>query len=279
MKRYFYHFPDNGARGKALRKYWHEAVKAEQEAQRYAKSMGADEWLSDPNFFGGGVAYLIFNKRPDEQLWRKATVIDGVDCYEPNVRIMQMMVRVKHGLKPSDTWNTVYRRLPMTFEQVRSRYNLKQWAQIAHYILSGKDDKDWKKITDICGKDDFYDLARIYPATAIKVDRFGKEHPSRVQRKAVSAMKLRLRLPVVRTDELYRLMDADLAAVDEQGKRIKPQQTPTFYHYWQDFYFGSDYPCKGDDLTEISFGEYGEKLRAAQQLDKKTKAAMEATKR
>lgn len=276
MKRYCYRFPDNNERAKLLRKYWHEAVKAEQEAQRYAKSMGADEWLSDPNFFGGGVAYLIFNKKPDEQLWRKGTVVDGVDCYEPNVRVVQMMVRVKKGLKPSDTWNTVYRRLPMTFEQVRNRYTLKAWAQIAHYILSGKDDKDWKKIESIVSGDDFYDLARIYPVTTIKTDRFGKEHPNRMQRRAVSAMKLRLRLPVVRTDELYKIMDADLAAVDENGNKIKSQQTPTFFHYWKSYYFSSDYPCKGDDLTEINFGEYGTALRDAQQLDEQTKKAEEA---
>lgn len=272
MKRYCYRFPEgSNTRARAMMRYLHAARQAEREAQKYARQMGASEWISDPNFFAGGVAYLIFNLRPDQQIWRKATVIDGVDCYEPNVRQVQMIARVPHGFHITETWNDVYKKKPFKFDALRNRYPLAKWAEMAHYDIIGNDDTDWNALVGILGNDDFYALVRLLPETEIRRDKQGKEHPSRVQYKAVRAQKLRLSLPVVRVDELYALMDADLEAKDDNGKTIKGDESPTFFHYWKDWYFSSAFPCHGDDLVEISLGDYMTQMRAAQKLAEKSK--------
>lgn len=279
QKRYCYKFPNvkkisdvNGnKRAVALNRYWHEAVKAEKAAEKYAKQFKATEWLSDPNFFGGGVAYLIFGDViPDSTIWRVGTKVEGGTlCYEPNVQMVQMMAHVKRGLHPSDTWNRVYRKNPMTFEMVKRRYKLEEWAQFGKYVLSGNEEKDWHRIDKMFSGFDFYDFVLIRPSTEIKKDKKGNDKFSLAQRRAVYAQKQRMQLPVVRVEDLYKIMDANLVAKDENGKLIKSQSSPTFFKYWNDLYFASDYPCKGDDLIEISLADYNIAMREAQRRAEK----------
>lgn len=271
MKQYCYHFPISqgehsrqSGRARLLTKYWHEAARAEREAQKYAVGYGADEYWSDPNFFAGGVSYLSFKKEPDSDVWRKATKIDGMDAWEPNVRMVQMMARVAHGLQPSDTWNTVYQHKARTFDEVRERYSLEQWAQLCKVVLSGNDDKDWRRIANKLRHDDFVDFVRIMPMTDVRQDNRGRLKPTRKQSRAVRAQKLRLRLPVVRVEELYSILGADVTAKDERGHQIRAEHTPTFFKYWGEFYFCCDFPCKGDDLKELPFGEYMANMRQAE---------------
>ncbi len=266
QKKYCYKFDYKSPRGVKMRAFWRQAQHAEKEAEKYASRMEAAEWASDPNFFAGGVAYLFFKRTPDERIWRVAQKVDGEMGYEPNVIQRQMLVRVPHGMTPSNTWRDVYKQRPLSFEQVKDRYDIKRWCKV--FGLSDSEDEQvlWAKVEKLAAPCDFFEMVRISPASSMDVNMKGEPKPSRIQRRAVKAQQLRQQLPVVPVASLYKLMDADMS-VQHGDKRIGA--TPTFFYYFGKFYFCSDYPCKGEDLKEISIGDYRDAMLAAQKLLRK----------
>lgn len=282
QKRYYYKFPDDdlrrGSRGYRLNSFNHQAYRAELEAQNYCKKMGADEWISDPNFFAGGVSYLIFadEKKVNTAVWRKDMVDEGSGCYVPNVRLYDGMAYMDANMKPSNTRDRIYSEQGKTFEEIKDKFDLQGWAKWLRLDVKGLTNEEITSAIHIAvaGKV-FYTLMRIVPVGKVKDKGNGKSQYTRLQMKAMSAERMRLSLPVVPTSKLYEIIGADLTvfAKDNKDKKKGIANTPTFFHYFHNFYVSLDCPCKGENITELSSAEYAnaqrdfEKMMAEQKED------------
>lgn len=267
---YCYHFNADSERGRKMRSFWRESNKAEAAAQKYCSRMGAQEYLTNPNFFAGGVAYVWFDEdhKPDARIWRKAAVIDGDDMYEPNVQITIGCMNVKHGFQPSNTWNTIYRKQHLPFSEVVNLKTTDGWRQLCNRIMKKQkkpqlaDTYINKKalMADIAAKlaDEEFVTYMLFKPCGIQSYKTvnGFEHTPMAGRNAVRAEQMRQALPVTKTEDLYELLGADITATDDEGKPIKPDTTPRFYYYRHEWYVSLCFPCKAEDMEAMTDGQF-----------------------
>ena len=131
--KYYYKLPVLSETGKRLRKFNSQAILALRRADAYAKRMGAVAYHSSNDAFAGGVAFLIFEKKPNPAVFRVATKIDDELCYEPNVKLDSGVVVVKKNELPKDEPDCLYDRSKLlSWADVRDRYSLATWVKTAN---------------------------------------------------------------------------------------------------------------------------------------------------
>lgn len=250
----YFTIPFKSEAGRQLQAFFNTARIAERAAERYAASMGAVAFHSDPNSFAGGVSYLEFEKEPDLAVWRPALKIEERMCYEPNCRIETDVIRVVENFRPSDTKDTIFGRKTLKWDDVRREKTLKEWAVIAGVKAGEYREKELRTIVYERLKDClFLRVLRIKDFT------IGSRPRSRKLSRAVVAERKRLQLPVVFTEDLYSILhvqDLDLAAQDDS--------TPVFFHYKDKWFIGCNRPCSLPYMEVIDAKEFNVTANTAQ---------------
>ena len=279
QQRYYYKFHDGdlqrGTRGFKMMRFQHSAYRAELEAQKYCKKMGGSEWISDPNFFAGGVSYLIFadERKVNTNVWRKDMTDDGNGCYVPNVCVYDGMAFMSDKMQPSNTRDRIYSGSGKTFDEIKGKFDLQGWAKWLRLDVKGLTDEEITSAirTAVSGKK-FYSLMRLVPAGKITEKPNGKKRYTQNQMKALSAERMRLSLPVVPTSRFYEVVGADLRSdANQEGKKKGIGNTPTFFHYFHNFYIALDYPCNSEDMKPLSVAEYMQAQRDFEKFCKDNK--------
>lgn len=264
QQRYYYKFFDGdlhrGTRGFKMMQFQRSAYRAELEAQKYCKKMGASEWISDPNFFAGGVSYLIFadERKVNTNVWRKDMTDEGNGCYVPNVCAYDGMAFMPDKMQPSNTRDRIYSKQGRTFDEIKGKFDLQGWAKWLRLDVKGLTDEEITSAihTAVSGKK-FYSLMRLVPIGKVIEKPNGKKRYTQNQMKALSAERMRLSLPVVPTSRFYEVVGADLTLdANKEGKKKGIGSTPTFFHYFHNFYIALDYPCNSEDMKPLSVAEY-----------------------
>lgn len=236
--KHYYRFDAATKEGKLLRSFHRAAVKAEQEAQNYARKVGAQTYYDDPNSFAGGVSAVVFTDpaKVNTNIWHYVGTQEETHerLYTPNVIVLRKERTLQPGQTiPKDSATRVYLDAPVDDGQ---------HPRTATYL----------EITP-----------RI--ATAPRPDRT----------RAVTAERWRLKLPVVSVAAFYRIVHADLEspAVPPSGTHSFTEQTPTFFLYRDRYYIGLSYPVRHDGFDEITQGEYqmaqNDLLREAREAEHK----------
>lgn len=226
MAKYYYRFPVESNEGRALRSFHRAAVKADEKAEQYAKRVGAEAFFTDPNTFAGGVSVVIFSnpEKVNLNIWQQVGVNEETRerWFLPLTKVTQGEVEVAAGRKmPIDTANRIYKR-----------------------VLGSKTVNDTGKRLDV-------PYLEIRPVM--------KDAPKADRTRAVSAERMRLKLPVVRTEDFYRIVKADLTDV----KKLSTA-TPVFFLYHDRYYIGMDYLSLCPDFEAIDLGMFQSRLNDMQ---------------
>lgn len=218
MSKYYYKFPADSKEGKLLRSFHRAAIKAEQEAQKYVKKVGADAYYEDPNGFVGGVGCVVFKdmKKVNTNIWRYIGKQEenGDLLFQPNV----IVTGGQRTLQPGET------------------------------VPKDSTRRIWQDVQPIEG-----DGERT--ATYIDLSARATNAPKTEQARAVQAERWRLKLPIVRTAAFYRIVHADLSALDgTQAPRKVEESTPVFFRYHSHYFIGLDHPIHHNLFEEIASG-------------------------
>lgn len=216
MNKYYYKFPADTHEGKQLRSFHRAAMKAEREAERYAKRVGALAYYEDPNGFAGGVGCVTFKegKKVNPNVWRFVGKQEETDerLYMPNARVTAGSRMLKAGeTVPRDSARRI-----------------------------------WQDVKPVEG-----DGERM--ATYLDIAPAITDAPRADREAAVQAERWRLKLPVVRLSSFYQIVHADLTTIDgtQAPKKIQ-ERTPVFFFYHGCYYIGLDHPIHHDGFEEIN---------------------------
>lgn len=225
MNQHFYECAQDSELGKKITKFWEKCIRCEREAEKYAKAMGAVTYYEDPSAFAGGCVCVAFPKdaRIERGVWRLAgRERDGEQTpyYEPDVEHRLGYAEIPHrdyALK--DTFDRIYH---------RDRILMKEGKLYVPYTEFYRDEHTGTR-NDIKGG--------RQPRTA-----------SKGLRKAIKAERLRMRLPVMKTEDLLAILGA--TATDAPAP--ENHYTPTFFPYRSRYFIGCPYSCSSADLLEIT---------------------------
>ena len=205
--------------GRRISEFWNQCMKAEQEAEKYAKSMGAVTYYENPNMFAGGCLCVAFmaNAKVDLGVWREAGhEQDGTRYYCPNVETRTGEVEIPHrdyALK--DTYCRLYKR-----DQIRERDGKLMVPYLEFYREESPIGTNGQKRTASNGL-----------------------------RKAIKAEMKRRKLPVVPVTRLLAILGATVPTPTLERTETT---TPTFFPYQQRYFIGTEYTCQGEGLVEIT---------------------------
>lgn len=228
MKNYYYKFSTTTKFGKAFLKLWRLCEKAEKAADKFAQKVGAVTFYPQDSAFAGGVACVAFkdNVCPKPDHWRSiGKDADKQEQWVPNVkqRIGTLVVSNAKAM-PGNVANRIYGKRPTVNQQGQL---------VLQYVELYRDDEASKS------------RSRGY-----KLSRAAKE--------SIRIEKERLTLPTVSVMSILNLLQADMTnGKGSDGKAVIMKiVTPTFFKYSQQIYVGCAYPCKAEELKEISMGDY-----------------------
>ena len=263
-KRLFYRFNVGTDLGKQFRKFWYDCDKAERAANVYAQKVGAKQFYSSPAAFAGGVVCVSFDEGEEvnARLWRSVGKdADGIEMYEPNVKQRHgVLVLPRRGFQPSDTAQRIYQKRPSPWSEVCQVYTLEEWSEIAGIKLTGDKQKDFAALTKKMSGEMFCKYIEIYRDDEEVNFTDNRCRMTNIARKSILIEKQRLMLPLVRTERLYQLLQADETAGFKDGKpHLVQHTTPTFFEYGGRYYIGIDIPCRHESLEEISEAKYNMK--------------------
>ncbi len=265
---YYYTCKKTSIVGRRLLSFLRRAIKADERAEAYAKKFGASSYVQPPQFFAGGVDFLEFDKVPDTKVWRKRiTTPDGIDEYEPNCMVRSDIHIVNdERFTPSDTWQRAYLRQRLSWQQVRDKKPLQEWAAIVGYGLTKEHDRDVRHLDTLLSDKCFIPYLEYF---GDQPSRDGKAIPQSL-RKAIRAEHERQRLPVVDAQELFLLLNMQMD-VAYDNKKASPVSvvTPVFFLQGDNFYIGSRMPCKADGLEPTNVVEFNYHKRFAQVYSEK----------
>lgn len=223
-----------------VRSFHHLCEGADRKAQRYAKRYGATSFIEPAQGFTGGVEYLIFDKAPDADIWKEKS-LGGCTYYEPNIeRVTECAMFPDKNRRPSDTSSIMYRRLWLTWEQVKTRFGFDYWHDRCRLYLTGSKEEQQEKIDSYMHDKHFM----LY---------YQFSSPIKNRRKKLIAIRAEMereKLPVIPTAMLYEILQAD----SEGAKR--ELVTPSFVVWENEYYISSPYPCKHPELTEITEAQF-----------------------
>lgn len=255
MAKFFYEVRKDSKTGRLLTMFLKACNDAERAAERYAKKVGAMAYYDNAGFFVGGVEYVTFENpdRVNKNVWRLAFKTDtGELWWEPNVTVKYGCVKERSGLKPSDTANRIYDKQPCGWDDVRQIYSLSEWLHFLEFNSTGNKEDDTKFVVKLLGNKKFLKYIEILPSVAVPKGR----KRSKDGGKAVYAERERLRLPTVRVEDFYQIMNADISVGDEgetEEKKTKKREmcTPVFFMFRDMWYLSMDYPSANDDAKKI----------------------------
>lgn len=212
MSKYYYQFRADTPEGKKLRSFHRACQKAEQEAERYAKKVGATSYYTDPKAYAGGVVAVVFKNDSEinEKMWRflGCQEVNGEKLYTPNVTIAYGKDVVKAGKRPFETATKIYKNVSVD-------------------------------------RNNDYEVSYISIETSEQLSRI--EHA-----RTITAEKWRLKLPIVYTTDFYRIVHADMSVVDGTSAPVKIEETtPVFFLYRDHYYIGLNYPIHNSEFEEI----------------------------
>lgn len=251
MARYYYRIDKCSALGKQFRSLWNDCIKAEKAQESFARRIGAKSFTEPTAYFTGGVQELIFpaDMTIDERTWQQA----GKDSetqetlWVPNVRKSSgCVISPRKGWKPSSTATRIYGTKPMTWQQACLIYTTQKWAEMANIPLSGDAAQDRQQVEESLCNEIFWNYVEIQGSK----DLLPRQRMPEWMRRAVSAERERLLLPVVRVERIYKLLQAEFT----NGKT--PSSTPTFFEYGGRYYIGVGCKCLHENLESITEGTY-----------------------
>lgn len=217
---HYYKVPVDSETGKLITRFWHACQKCEKAAETYCKHFGAEYYYSDPNYFAGGVACVSFKEgeKVSEKEWRKIGDFEGIAYYLPAVEAVRTEVEIpSRDYELKDSWDIIYLR-----DKIRETPD--------HRLMIPK--------------------IGFRPAGE-QLDPQGRVvQASRKMRRAIVAEQKRLRLPVMKIQDLYRI----LGAVIPEGRQA--DVTPTFFLRSTTYYIGCPYPCGAKGLKTITQAQY-----------------------
>lgn len=217
---HYYKVPVDSETGKLITRFWHACDKCEKAAETYCKHFGAEYYYSDPNYFAGGVACVSFKEgeKVSEKEWRKIGDFEGIAYYLPAVEAVRTEVEIpSRDYELKDSWDIIYLR-----DKIRETPD--------HRLMIPK--------------------IGFRPAGE-QLDPQGRVvQASRKMRRAIVAEQKRLRLPVMKIQDLYRI----LGAVIPEGRQA--DVTPTFFLRSTTYYIGCPYPCGAKGLKTITQAQY-----------------------
>ena len=241
QERFCYKFNMKSELGKAFMNLWHLCNKAEVAADKFAAKAGAKHYYPAPSVFAGGVTCVAFedDQPPRPNVWRSiGKDADGIEMWVLDVKQRIGTVVIEDETKiPQDTATRIYRK-----QAIKNSSGQMVWAYVELY----RDD-------DV---------------------PFDKKHPNRKTPRYWSESfrteKARLKLPVVTTETLLNLLQADMT--NGKGHDGKPHVvrpiTPTFFKYSQSIYLCCAYQCHAKGMTEISIGDYEEMEKEVRAMDR-----------
>lgn len=243
MDRFFYKFGATTETGRAFIRLWHLCTKAERAADVFAAKVGAKSYYPAEEAFAGGLLFVSFegDVPPRPNLWRSVgRDADGMLMWEPDVERRSGVVVLAEGEEiPRDSATRVYEK---------------------RVTVNGRGER-------VCRYLEFY-------RNDIPVD---KGHPNRklpyYVRESFRIERGRMKLPIVRTEELLSVLKADvLGGVDANRPAVVRLVTPTFYRYGHKVYLGCAYPCRAEGMVEIGMEEYVEIEKEVRLMMREAKA-------
>lgn len=237
--KYYYKCAASSEVGEKIHSFMERARHAAEAAEKYACKYGAAEYIQPVQFFEGGIDFLIFNIRPDAKVWRKRTDLGDEAVWEPNCTARYGVQQFDDTrIMPSDTWCRIYKKQFLSWEEAHAQYDIDE----------SKKDK----------------VFLPYIEFKVKESRgFGNKgcKPSAFARVAVRAERERLSLPVVRTEELFDILN--VATSVDGISYMSPTETPVFFIYNDTYYISITVPCVSAHLDTITAKEFDEKKNAA----------------
>lgn len=242
MEKYCYQVSVTSKCGKELAKFHCQCRLAEDASEEYAKKMGAEAYHSSPEGFIGGIESLEFkDDKVDTEVWKQIGTRNGRNLYLPNCEKQQGCAVFKK-VYPKDTKTVIYQHRVYAWKDICMVYPLQKWADMVHIKYT-----DIKKEREIIEKKmEKYHFVQYTSFT-------GTQKPTRNYKiannllRAIKAEHMRMRLPVMSTEKLYKLLEAN---TDKNKK--KTEDTPTFFIYKNHYYIKCDYPCSNKDLKFIA---------------------------
>ena len=263
-QRFFYRFDVGTELGKQFRKFWHDCDKAERTANIFAEKCGAEQYYSSPKAFAGGVVCVSFpkGKEVNSRLWRSlGKDEDGIEMWEPNVKQRNgALVLPRRRFQPSDTAQRIYQKHPSPWSEVCQIYTVEEWAEMGHVTLTGDKEKDTAAVVKKMTGEMFCRYIELYRDDEEVNFVDNRCHMTYIARESIRIERERLKLPLVPTERLYEMMQADPTAGLKDGKpHVVRHSTPTFFEWGGRYYIGIDIPCKHKSLEEITEGTYNMK--------------------
>lgn len=215
---YYYRCRTTSKVGRRLHAFHVRLLHAERAADEFAAHCGATSFIQQPESMAGGIEYFEFSKAPDKKIWRKAlTSKEGIDEYELNCDITQdfLISREPFGEIPGDKWNILYLRKQYRWEEVFHLRSMSQWRESA--IREGLTDET---VSDEALKDVLKDCY-FWPFLFFNVPDV-KGHFTQKQRRAVRLEKARMRLPVVRQEELFAILELRIEDAPSSAPSVTP---------------------------------------------------------
>lgn len=253
-QQYYYQCDVNSKVGRALTKFWRKAVKAAERAEAYAKKFGASEYEPSVQFFRGGVDYLIFDKKPDERVWRKRlTDNDGVALYEPNCMYRSdVLIIPDDRFQPSNTWDKIYSKKHLSWREVQPQKTFEQWCQLAKVQRTDDREADIKRLNAIMERYHYVPFIHFYGDETAPRGSSKADVPAWLRR-AIKAEQERQALPVVEVFPLFAIL-CMTPPVDEGT--VSFSVTPEVFNHYDSWYISTEYPCVADGLHPITEGTY-----------------------
>lgn len=260
--------------GKQFRKFWHDCNKAEKAAEIFAKKVGAEAYYTSPTAFAGGVACVSFKneEKVNRKLWRPlGKDADGAEQWEPDVKHRNgVLLLPRKDFRPSDTANRVYSKRNSRFGEVRMAHTTQEWAAMIGLRMTGDVQRDAAALEEAMSKELFCRYTEVYRDDAVATASMDRRYKlTWVARESIRIEVARMKLPVVSTERLLHLLEADLLdgmPDDGKPKFVRPV-TPTFFEWADRYYIGVAYPCSHPDLEEITEGTYRLKMLALRQAE------------
>ena len=244
--------------------FWHQCLKADRAAEDYAVHYGATQYEQPVQYFAGGVDYLLFDpeNEPNPNIFRLRHITpDGEKLYEPNCMYSNELILLPNAdFRPSDTWDRLYGKKPVTWADVSHTKPLTYFAAMANYVLSGKKDID-RAYLDSKFKDSYFlPYILYYSPDSTTPEPSGTEKKSaasRALRQAIRAEKERVRLPVIRTEALFSILGIKEPETRRQIRKFTRTEPSINFFFVQDrVYIRSSHECSGADLTRVQLSTY-----------------------
>ena len=280
-KRYFYRCAAASFIGKKLRKLLNDCRKAERAQMVFGKKCGAESVVPVNDAFEGGVIGVLFrdDSKVNRTVWKEIVKDeqDGRIIWRPNCEHREGAIVAKSvSHHPRSTSTRIYQYQHVGWERVKHLFDnaaenghgMQGEAENGHgmhgeaenghgmhgeaengHVMQGE-----AAAMPLHTKRRYVLYTELYREDTDKTVR----DMSKLQREAISLERERMMLPVVMSQRVFALLQADVMAdlpKDKEMHMVQPE-TPTFWEYDGWWYVGCCFPCKAVGLEAISSDLY-----------------------